>query len=121
VEDCLFEGSAPTDSMFCPSVEGLAVLPARGGSQNVAQILSSANLTKMLDELKRLHAGCLLVLDLPPVADGADATAFQQVADALLVVVEDGVTTEREFRRVVSAITPAKLLGTVLNRAEAAA
>jgi protein-tyrosine kinase len=121
VEDCLFEGMAPSEPLFCPSVEGLAVLPARGGSRNVAQVLSSANLAKMLEELKRLAPSSIVIFDLPSIDERSDASAFEQIADALLVVVEDGVTTEREFRHVAGAISTAKLLGTVLNRAEASA
>lgn len=119
VEDCLFEGVALTDSLFSPSIDGLAVLPARGGSRNVAQILRSSNLAALLDELKRLRPDAIVVLDLPPIRDRSDAVAFEQLADALLLVVEDGVTKEREYRQTVNAVSQSKLLGTVLNRVEA--
>ena len=118
IEDCLFEGMAAADALFSPAIDGLAVLPARGGSRNVAQIMRSSNLAELLAGLKRSRADSLFVLDLPPIADKSDAAAFEQLADTLLLVVEDGVTKEREYRHVAKAISPSKLLGTVLNRAD---
>jgi Mrp family chromosome partitioning ATPase len=121
LEDCLFEGVALPKALFCPSVEGLVVLPARGRSSNVAEVLRSAKLAKLLEEFRGTHPRSIVILDLPPIADRNDASVLERLSDALLLVVEDGVTTEREFRRVSGAIEPSKLLGTVLNRADATA
>ena len=44
---------------------------------------------------------------------------FEQLADALLLVVEDGMTKERDYLQTMRAIDKSKLLGTVLNKAGA--
>ena len=118
VEDCLFEGVAPAAALLSPSIDGLAVLPARRGSRNVDQTLRSSNVVALLEALKRLRPEAIIVLDLPPIADRGDAGAFEQLADALLLVVEDGVTKERDYRHVMRAVDKSKLAGIVLNKVE---
>jgi Mrp family chromosome partitioning ATPase len=119
VEDCLFEGVTPATALFSPSIDGLAVLPARRGSRNVDQILRSSNVAALLEALKQQRPEAIVVLDLPPIVDRGDAATFERLADALLLVVEDGATKERDYRRVMRAIDHSKHLCTVLNKIEA--
>lgn len=119
LEDCLFGGLALPDAVVSPSLDRLAVLPARGGSRAVAQIFRSPSLKTLLDTIRARYAQCLVVIDLPPTASRSDATAFEALVDGIVLVVEDGVTREAEYRRVLQSFGKSKLIGTVLNRAEA--
>jgi capsular exopolysaccharide synthesis family protein len=121
LESCLFDGAALPGPLFSPSIDGLVVLPARGGSTNVAQILGSSGLKTLLREVAALYPDSILVIDLPPITSRADAAVFERLADALLLVVDDGTTTEAAYRRAVESIARPKLLGTVLNHTQPSA
>jgi len=120
LEECLFNGAAPEDALFSPSIEGLAVLPSRRGSRGVRQVLSSPNLKVLLGRIRASWPDAVVVLDLPPIAGGIDAGLIADLADAVLLVVEDGVTREADYRRVFSALGRHKVVGTVLNKAAGA-
>jgi Mrp family chromosome partitioning ATPase len=115
IESCLFDGAKLGDVWFQPSINGLTVLPARGGSGAVSQVLRSSSLKASLEGIKSLCSDAVLVINLPPIADRADAAVFEQLVDCIVLVAEHGVTTETHFRQALSSIDKRKLLGTVLN------
>jgi Mrp family chromosome partitioning ATPase len=117
LEECLFNGAAPEDALFSPSIEGLAVLPSRRGSRGVRQVLCSQNLKALIGRIRASWPDAVVVLDLPPIAGGIDAGLIADLADAVLLVVEDGVTREADYRRVFSALGRHTVVGTVLNKA----
>jgi Mrp family chromosome partitioning ATPase len=118
IEDCLFNGLALPDALFSPPLDRVAVLPARGGSRSVAQVLRSPSLKGLLDTVRARYAQCITVIDLPAVANRSDAAAFEALVDGVVLVVEDGVTREADYRRVLQSFGRPKLIGTVLNKAE---
>ena len=119
LEACLFGGASLRDTLVCPSIDGLAILPATGGGSRAAQVLRSPQLRALLAELRDLQPRTTVIVDLPPIRGRDDAEAFGSLVDSLLLVVEDGVTRESDYRRVLASIDRGKLLGTVLNRVPA--
>jgi Mrp family chromosome partitioning ATPase len=115
VESCLFGGASLHDTLVCPAIDGLAILPASGGSRSVAQVLRSPQLRALLAELRDREPRTTVIVDLPAIRGRDDAEAFGSLVDGLLLVVEDGVTRESDYRRVLANIDRRKLLGTVLN------
>ena len=58
-----------------------------------------------------------MIFDLPPVLERADVLAFSPQLDALLLVVEDGKTSEPDLQHALQALKGgAPILGTVLNK-----
>jgi len=56
-----------------------------------------------------------MVVDLPPLGAPTDASVFETLVEGLLLVVDDQVTREADFKRALAAIHKPKLVGTVLN------
>ena len=63
----------------------------------------------------------IAVIDLPPSSVGDDVLALSAQLDAMLVVVEDGSTDERELQNTMDLLRDSKILGLVLNKAEKSA
>lgn len=116
VEDCLFSGVSVADALFCPSVDRMAVLPARGGCANIDQVLSSCHLSTLLETIETRYSDRIVLIDLPPVTKASDVQVFEAMVDGILLVIEDGVTRERDYRRALASFKGHKLLGTVLNK-----
>lgn len=117
LEDCLFGRVPLEDALLATRIDGLTILPMRKASRAAAQVMSSSNLKALLGTLRERDPGQLVIVDLPAVAGGPDGSAAKALVDAVLLVVEDGVTREADYRRTLESIGKGKLIGTVLNRA----
>lgn len=100
-----------------PNVERLVVLPGRESVANSSEMLASARMRDLVQELKRRYADRVVVFDVPALLDSDDALAFSPNVDALLLVVREGRTRKADVTRAVSVIEGVPLLGTVLNDA----
>jgi Mrp family chromosome partitioning ATPase len=117
VEDCLFNGVPISDALISPGIDLVAVLAAQGKCENVDQVLRSCYLDTILGAIKASYPDTTILIDLPSVATASDAHAFEALVDGILLVIEDGVTRERDYRRALAYFSERKLIGTVLNRA----
>ena len=94
----------------------LWVLPAGPHPPNPAELLSSPSMEQLLRELRRHFDH--LVIDSPPVLLITDATVLSKFVDAVLLVVESGVTSRHAVLRTYKTLETAgaRILGTVVNK-----
>ena len=97
-------------------IDHLTVLPGGHAMLNSAEILNSPKMSRLVDELKTRYASRIVIFDLPPVLNVADATAFAPYVDATLLVVEEGKTKRKEVEHAVDLLSGTNVLGTVLNK-----
>lgn len=113
----LLDGRPIEEMLFHPGLGRLIVLPGGRGTEQSAEILTSPRMIALGKELKHRYASRVVIFDLPPVLDRADVLAFSPQLDALLLVVEDGRTSEPDLREALQALKgSAPILGTVLNK-----
>jgi succinoglycan biosynthesis transport protein ExoP len=97
------------------SIERLSLLPCGADPQNSAELLETATLRDLLNELRREFS--VIILDTPPVLVSADAATLAGSTDGVILVVRAGQTdrgaAELARQRVSSA--GGRLLGAVLN------
>jgi Mrp family chromosome partitioning ATPase len=74
---------------------------------------------QLVDELRNRYPSRIIIFDLPPVLVGDDVLAFSSIADATLLVVEEGKTTTNDLNRTMGLLEKKNLIGTVLNRSSA--
>ncbi len=116
IEDCLFKHVPASDALCDAGIELLKVLPATGQANSPSQVVRSNNLSQFLDELAAEYPNAVFLIDLPPVTTVADAKAYAGLVDRIVLVIEDGVTFERDYVRALEAFSSSKVLGTVLNK-----
>jgi Mrp family chromosome partitioning ATPase len=73
-------------------------------------------MVELVDELKDRYRSRIIIFDLPPVLVGDDVLAFSRIADAMLLVVQEGKTTTDDLNRAIGLLDNKNLIGTVLNR-----
>jgi capsular exopolysaccharide synthesis family protein len=95
----------------------LAVLPAGRPSSDPMAGLTSERMRRLLDEAKQ--AFDWVILDTPPVMLLPDAHLLASMVEGAVLVVRAGSTPHDLVKRSADAIGRAKILGVVLNRAEA--
>lgn len=112
------EGNAELDEiMFDPGIGGLTVLAGRSAGREVSELLASPKLQQLISDLYHQEGDNITIFDLPPILRNDDAILFAPYADATLVVVEVGVTTEENLRRTIQLLENANVIGTILNKA----
>jgi Mrp family chromosome partitioning ATPase len=99
-----------------PGIDRLVLLPAGAPVANAAELLASARMARLVQELKGRYDRRIVLFDLPPVLAVDDAMAFAPLLDCALLVVEEGATRVGEVQRALDYLGSTGLLGVVLNR-----
>lgn len=112
----VLEGRAElTQTLINPGFDRLVVLP-NGARNHRSELLSSPQMGKLLSDIVNRYQDRLIIFDLPALLDDDDALVFAPYADALLLVVEDGVSKRGDLERCKQLLEGTQLLGTVLNK-----
>jgi protein-tyrosine kinase len=98
------------------NIKRMKLLTAGQKATGSLELLSSSKLLNLLNELKNRYSDRIIVVDLPPLLDTADALTFLPNADACLLVVAEGECTVDDIKQSMHIIDKSKLLGTVMNK-----
>ena len=100
-------------------LENLTVLTAGRIPPNAAELLGSPRMAERLEEASGMFDR--IVIDSPPVCAVTDACVVGSKTDAVLMVVQPGLTDRRAARRSLQILNGVdiKPLGVILNRATA--
>ncbi len=116
--DYLLDDQPIEDLLIHPGIGQFVLLPGGRAISNSSEILTSAKMVALVEELKHRYPSRIVVFDLPPLLHTADVLAFSPYTDALLMVVEEGKTTGDELQRALGLVKNSRpVLGTVLNKA----
>jgi protein-tyrosine kinase len=99
-------------------IEHLVVLPGGRPLTNSAEMLNSPKMVDLVANMKSRYHSRVIIFDLPPVLSTADALAFSPYVDAVLLVVEEGITQKHDVEHAVELLDNTNIVGTVLNKAE---
>ena len=100
-----------------PSLPRLCILPARDSIENSAELLSSPQMLRLVQELRSRYNDRVILFDLPPLLTVADTIGFLPIVDATLLVVKDGVVQGADLKRMMALLQEHNVIGTVLNDA----
>jgi capsular exopolysaccharide synthesis family protein len=117
IGDHLLDDRPLCEILFNPGIDRLVVLPGRSSFGNSSEMLSSPRMVQLARELTTRYPSRTVIYDMPSVLACDDVLAFAPHADAVLLVVEDGVTDRDELRRAAEVLERTNLIGTVLNKA----
>jgi Mrp family chromosome partitioning ATPase len=112
------EGQAELDEiLFDPGFDRLTVLAGRSAGKESSELLASPKMRDLMRDLCQEDAANITIFDLPPLLRNDDAILFAPLADATMLVVEDGVTTEDQLQQSMRLLDKANVIGTILNKA----
>lgn len=117
VTSALLEEHPSIDSLLQPtSLPGLQVLTSGPLPPNSAELLGSARMRALLEDLA--SRADIVLLDSPPVTVLADAAILSSQCDGVLLVLDSGRTRREPARRALQALrrVDARVVGVVLNR-----
>lgn len=106
------------DVLLRTDVERLAVLPAGTPHPRATELLASAGLSRLLDEMATRYPDRILVFDAPPLLLSTEARALAAQVGQVLMVVEAERTTHATVTSALGLIESCPVVMTVLNKAE---
>jgi Mrp family chromosome partitioning ATPase len=107
---------AEVPSAYALEGERLMILPTTPGPIRSAELLAGGRAQALFRAMRNASDHSLFVVDLPPVFANDDAVTAMARLDAYMVVVEEGRTTTREVKDVISLLGVQRLAGVVLNK-----
>lgn len=116
IGDYLFASMPLSNVLVCPSVDRLTLLPCTAPIDSGSLSLSAPRLLALVDELKSRYEQRLVIYDLPPALESDDVLAFAPHVDAVLLVVEESVTSQDDILEVAELLKGVPLIGTVLTK-----
>jgi capsular exopolysaccharide synthesis family protein len=106
-------GRSLASSIYRLEPGGIWLLPAGDGPVNPLELLESAKLLALMEELGSLFDW--VIIDSPPVLPLADTSVWTRLADGILLVTRQGTTQKRHLQRGLEGLESKKVIGAVLN------
>lgn len=102
--------------LLVPSgIEKLSILQAGPRSINPAELLGSAFMTSLVDELGKRYEDRIVLLDSPPLHAASETSVLAQHVDGVVLVVRYGASRREYVKALVDAIGREKIIGVVFN------
>jgi exopolysaccharide/PEP-CTERM locus tyrosine autokinase len=103
-------------SMIVPSgVDTLSLLPAGSPPVNPAELLGSANMIRLVDELESRYDDRILILDSSPMQAASETAILAQHVDGVILVVRWGGARREYVQKLVERIGHDRIIGIVFN------
>jgi protein-tyrosine kinase len=115
LNDVLEDRCQLSEALVHPNIDRLLVLPTNGPVSNPSEVLSSGRVADIVQDLRNRYSERIIVFDLPPVLAADDVMAVLPRMDCVLLVVGNGVSTEKEIEVSMERLKKTNLLGVVLN------
>ena len=114
-------GDTPTNELLItPGIEDFAILPCEKGQSGASELMNSPKMTRFVQQSKKSSANQITVFDLPPITVGDDVLSFSANLDAIILIVEDGVTERPDVQHALHLLKDVNVLGCVLNKSSEA-
>ena len=99
-------------------MESLSVILAGIPPANPSELLTSAKMTQMVNEIVCRYSDRIVIFDSPPVQAASETAVLAQHVDKVIVVVRWGVSGREQVKKFIEALGRDKVLGVVFNAFE---
>lgn len=104
------------DVILETDIDGLSILPSGAFHPLGAELLNSARMKLLLDDLSRRSRDLIVMFDCPPVLATTEASILAQYVGHVLFVVEAGKTSKGNINDALQLISHSQNLGFILNK-----
>jgi exopolysaccharide/PEP-CTERM locus tyrosine autokinase len=116
LSDHLSKGIPVSSLLLKTKVNKLSILPAGNPAHNPSELVSSQQMSRLLQEVKYRYSDRFIVIDSPPPKLTAESSALSRQVDGVLLVIEYGRTSREMVSELVKTIGKEKIIGIVFNK-----
>lgn len=115
LSDYLTGNAELSEILIKTGIGNLTILPAGRNSKNPVELLSSARMKTLVNEVKHRYADRYVIIDTPPVLPFAEAMAIGSFVDGVIFVVKEGYAQRKTIREAINLIKDLNIIGVVFN------
>ena len=115
----LANGNKIEDLLIKTGLGKLSIFPSGTPPHNPSEVLSSAKMAKLLDELKTRYQDRYLIIESPPPMLAPETIAMAKQVDAIIVVIKFGSTPMDAVEELIDNLGKENIIGAVINRFDA--
>lgn len=116
--DLLRDESRDVESLLLPTnVPGLSLLPAGKGSDTAPELLASARMEAVAEQISR-DSGRIVLFDSAPLLMSSEPLVLANVVGQIVLVVRAGVTPQSAVFDAIELLGEGRHIGLVLNQAD---
>ena len=112
----LSRGTPISSLLLKTIVDKLSILPGGKPPFNPSELMSSQQMSKLLQEVKYRYSDRFIVIDSPPPKLTAETSALSRQVDGILLVIEYGRTSREMVSDLINIIGKEKIIGVVFNK-----
>ncbi len=102
-----------------PGIPKLTILPASNYLPNSAELLASPRMESLVNEMKnRYQKDRIIIFDSPSVLKFSDPLVLSNYVDGILIVVEEGKTTDSDLKQTFELLKGKPIIGIILNKSK---
>ena len=116
LSDHLSKGIPISSLLLKTIVNKLSILPAGNLAHNPSELVSSQQMSRLLQEVKYRYSDRFIIIDSPPPKLTAETSALSRQVDGVLLVIEYGRTSREMVSESVNTIGKEKIIGVVFNK-----
>jgi exopolysaccharide/PEP-CTERM locus tyrosine autokinase len=102
------------------NVPKLRIIPAGRGHPEATELLASEQMERIANELSARYPDRVVIFDAPPLLATSQAVVLTKLVGQILVVVEEGRTTQPILQEALDLLDPDKVVGMALNKCRSA-
>jgi capsular exopolysaccharide synthesis family protein len=118
ITEYLQEGASVAPFLVKSPLEKLTVLPGGRPAKNPSELLCSAKMRALVEELKSRYDDRFIILDSPPGQFTAETAFLARLMDGILLVARYGKTPRHLIQDTIENIGRERILGVVFNASE---
>jgi protein-tyrosine kinase len=107
-----------TDYVVPTNVKNLSILSAGKRHKQATELLASASMTKLLDDLSSSYPDSILIFDSPPLLVTTESQVLASYMGQIVLVVEAGRTPRETVNEALTSIESNDIIGLVLNKSQ---
>ena len=108
-----------TDLMVGTNVSKLSLLSAGTAHDRAEELLASASMDRLLDQLSMLYHDRVIIIDSPPLLVTTESRALAERAGQVVLVVEADKTPREQISRAFDTLSNCPIVLSVLNKSRA--
>jgi len=110
-----------SDVLIQTNIPNLMILPAGRGGPHVPELLSSREMSTLLDEMTQRLADHYFIIDTPPCMASSDAAALAPLVGQIVFVVEAHNTQQGEIEAALTTLSACPRISLLLNKSDSLA
>ena len=104
-----------SDILIKTDVGNLVFLPGGNPSDNTTELLSSEKMKMLVQEMKLRYKDRYVIFDSSPLLVTADPLSLGSYMDGILMVIQEGRTSQKDVLQSISLMKGWNILGVVFN------